>query len=258
MLSYSNLGMKLNLQTAKNNPIDPDKLKYGLSPLHALIRSMDMFLKIANRLAMEKPCWRVSKSNEVVKERQAKIKTEFQKQLGLRISEPLPSGGNSNDGNTARRFFAAWKTVSNITGLDEGLLEHFHIILSTINSRADINVEAFQTYAEETRQLYNKLYSWYAMTPTVHKLLVHGGDVIEHALLPIGMLSEEAQETRNKCIRNFREHHARQFSRVANLEDVFNRLLITSDPVISLMTKKFDKAREINLPEKAVELIKKS
>lgn len=169
-----------------------------------------------------------------MKEREAKIKLEFRRQLGLRISEPLPAGGNSNDGNTGSKFFEEWKIVANITGLDEEILERFYVILSVINSRADINVSAFDAYTEATRVLFNKLYGWYAMTPTVHKLLIHGSDVIKHAILPIGMLGEDGQETRNKCIRNYREHHARKFSRVANLEDVFRRLLITSDPVITL------------------------
>lgn len=50
-----NLGKRLNQQRIGKEPIDPEKLRYGLSPLHAYIRSMDMFLKIANRLAMETP-----------------------------------------------------------------------------------------------------------------------------------------------------------------------------------------------------------
>ena len=46
-------------------------------------------------------------------------------------------------------------------------------------------------------------------------------------------MSEEAQEARNKDIRSYREHHARKFSRAATNEDVFRRLLLSSDPVIS-------------------------
>lgn len=46
--------------------------------------------------------------------------------------------------------------------------------------------------------------------------------------------SEKANESRNKSIRKFRESHGRTFNREINLEDVFDRLLLTSDPVISL------------------------
>jgi hypothetical protein len=39
------------------------------------------------------------------------------------------------------------------------------------------------------------------MTPPMHKMLIHGAIVIENALLPIGQLSEEAAEARNKYFR---------------------------------------------------------
>ena len=187
---------------------------------------------------MTNPTWRVSKLNKTVKEREREIKIAFWEQLGLRIGEPLPSGGNSNDGNTARKFFKEWKEIADRTGLDKTLLEGFHVILSVINSRNEINVDEFQSYTEKIRPLYVSLYGWYPLSPTAHKLLVHGATIIRHAILPIGMLSEEPQETRNKTIRNFREHHARKFSRVVNIEDVFKRLLLTSDPILALSNKK--------------------
>jgi len=39
------------------------------------------------------------------------------------------------------------------------------------------------------------------MPPTAHKLLMHGGDIIRSFQLPMGMLSEDAQEGRNKDFR---------------------------------------------------------
>jgi hypothetical protein len=52
-------------------------------------------------------------------------------------------------------------------------------------------------------------------------------------MLPIGQLSEEAQESRNKDLKLFREFHARKMSRVSTNEDLLNRLFITSDQLIS-------------------------
>ena len=48
-------------------------------------------------------------------------------------------------------------------------------------------------------------YPWYNMSTTVHKLLIHvnSPQVIASALLPIGQLSEEAQEARNKAIKKY-------------------------------------------------------
>lgn len=85
----------------------------------------------------------------------------------------------------------------------------------------------------ETAKMYIHEYSYQPMTPTMHKILIHGAIVAEHALVPIGMLSEEASEARNKHFRNYREDHSRKFSRTASNTDVFNRLMLTSDPLHS-------------------------
>jgi len=65
------------------------------------------------------------------------------------------------------------------------------------------------------------------MLPTVHKILVHGSSVAKFALLPIGQLSEEALEARNKYLRNFLLNHTRKFSRTITNRDLFQRLLHT-------------------------------
>ena len=79
------------------------------------------------------------------------------------------------------------------------------------------------------------------MPPTVHKVLLHGADIISQALLPIGQLSEEAQEARNKDFKNYRESFSRKMSRTKTNEDVLHLLLITSDPFISSLRKKSKK-----------------
>lgn len=71
------------------------------------------------------------------------------------------------------------------------------------------------------------------MPASVHKILIHGSDVISALLLPIGMLSEEAQESRNKDFRAFREKFTRKMSRIATNEDLLHMFLISSDPIIS-------------------------
>lgn len=248
-------GKSLNFPILQTDEDDPEKYKFGISPLHAMIRSMELLLKVSYRLHMEKPSWRVSKKNQDVKKREMTIRTALKEQLGLRIGEPLPGGGNSNDGNCARRFFKNYKTVSRITELNEDILERFSVILMLINSKVEISVPAYQAYAEETRTRFVQLYGWYALSPTVHKLLVHGAALIKHALLPIGMFSEEAQESRNKSIRKYREHHSRKFNRLVNMEDVFKRLLVSSDPLISLSNRQPLNTSELQLPDGAAQLV---
>jgi hypothetical protein len=89
---------------------------------------------------------------------------------------------------------------------------------------------------------------------TVHKILLHSVDIIKSSLLPIGQLSEEAQEARNKDCRRYREHNTRKCSRVATNRDLLNMLLITSDPVINSLRKIHMKVTG-NLPSGVLELI---
>lgn len=80
------------LSNRSNAPISDDPTKIEIIPiLHAHIRSMELLLNVAYRIPLQK--WRVNKGNEILAERQKTIKQEFKK-IGLRISEPLPSGGN--------------------------------------------------------------------------------------------------------------------------------------------------------------------
>ena len=74
------------------------------------------------------------------------------------------------------------------------------------------------------------------MPVTVHKILIHSIEVIKHALLPIGMLSEEAIKARHKQIRKYREGHARKMSHESNIQEVLNFLLVSFDPVIFVLT----------------------
>ena len=71
------------------------------------------------------------------------------------------------------------------------------------------------------------------MPVSVHKVLVHGAAVADALPLPLGMLSEEAQEARNKDVRSYRLHHARKDSRLHIIAEQFGYLLVTSDPKIS-------------------------
>lgn len=82
---------------------------------------------------------------------------------------------------------------------------------------------------------------------------MHGEDTIRHNILPIGMLTEEAAEARNKDFRNYREHHTRKFSRIASNQDILNFMLVSSDPLISSLrpvTKK--KGLELDKEAKAL------
>lgn len=100
----------------------------------------------------------------------------------------------------------------------------------------------FAKYTLDTAKLYVELYPWYPMTPTLHKILIHGPTIVQYALLPIGQLSEEAAEARNKHFREYRLNYARKYSREQCNKDIINRLLLTSDPLLSSIRPKLKRS----------------
>ena len=97
-----------------------------------------------------------------------------------------------------------------------------------------MNVIKFSQFCCETADMYVSLYPWYAMPPSVHTILLHCRDVLQNMILPIGMMSEEAQESLNKYVMAYRLHHTRKDSREHTMSDQFRCILVTSDPMISL------------------------
>nr|CAI5862753.1 unnamed protein product [Callosobruchus analis] len=72
------------------------------------------------------------------------------------------------------------------------------------------------------------------MPACIHKLLIHGSAIVQSAPVPVGQLSEEAQEARNKEYRKHREHHSRKFNRVATNIDVYNMPVSSDQKITSL------------------------
>lgn len=119
-----------------------------------------------------------------------------------------------------------------ITGLKEEIISRFGVILEVIASNRGIKVDDFHLYCMETAKLFVENYPWFPMPVVVHKVLIHGGQIVKNSKLPVGLLSEEAQEARNKDYRYFREYHTRKDTRCHTNEDLLKILLVSSDPVI--------------------------
>lgn len=69
------------------------------------------------------------------------------------------------------------------------------------------------------------------------------------------MLSEEAQEARNKDLRNYRLYHSRKKGRIESNEDVMHNLLLSSDPFINSFRTKL-KLKKLELPDEVKQLLK--
>lgn len=85
-------------------------------------------------------------------------------------------------------------------------------------------------------------------------LFIPGKEIIENAALPIGSLSEEAQEARNKDYKRYRLNHNRKCSRVSTNEDIMHMMLVSSDPLITSLRNNPCK-KNLEISEEAKDLL---
>ena len=214
-----------------------ENFRFGLSPLHLWIRCFECLLHIAYKLPFKSWQLRGDENKKALEERKKDLQTKFKQTMGLLVDKPKPGYGSTNDGNTAKRFFYNPEISSEITGVDVTLIKHFSIILRILASGRIININKFSVLLQDTKKLYLSLYGWYYMPSSIHKLLIHGTDIISFFELPIGQLTEEALEACHKVIRKNRLTHTRKTSRLSSNKDLFLYLLLNSDPLISSQRK---------------------
>lgn len=234
---------------SKQSIEDKSKLRFGISPLHAWIRCFECILHVSYKLVLLKWQAHGNEEKQKVAVNQKEIQARFKSQMGLIVDKVKAGYGNSNDGNTARRFFEDAETTAEITNVNEEIIKRFRVILLTISSTYSIKLDYFKKYCSETAEKFVELYPWYPMSTTVHKILFHSTEIIKYALLPIGQLGEEAQEARHKDVKRYRELYSRKFSRQKTMEDVFHNLLISSDPYITSLRKLSGKGMKKYSPE---------
>lgn len=83
------------------------------------------------------------------------------------------------------------------------LLNVLAVTLRVISAGCKINLQLFDNCAVEPAKLFVLHYTRFYLPAGVHKVLLHGALIIENALLPIGLLSGEAQEARNRDIKKY-------------------------------------------------------
>ena len=112
--------------------------------------------------------------------------------MGLVVDFPKSGDSETRNDGTSRRVFAEYEQTSEILGIDQNLILRFYIILITLSSGYQIDCLKFKDYCFDNVRLYVSLYPWYYMAQSVHKVLIHGQDIIQRRTFPIGLMSEEA------------------------------------------------------------------
>ncbi|XP_050314983.1 uncharacterized protein LOC126749358 [Anthonomus grandis grandis] len=246
---------EMNSDTVLDKSPVTQNYRFGISTLHCWIRFFECLLHIAYRLPIK--TWQVkgAENKAITENTKRTIQENFKSKMGLIVDKPKPGYGSTNDGNTARRFFQNPVLSSQITGIDKELIEKFHLILRILASGCNIDITNFRILLNDTRRLYLHLYSWYYMPSSVHKVLVHGCDIIDFFELPIGQLAEDALEERHKEFRKIRLCNSRKTSRVNANTDIISTLLLTSDPELSSYRQSTKKNKNILYDNKIKEYI---
>ena len=178
--------------------------------------------------------------------------------MSLFVGKPKTNSSSStNDGNNARCAFSQPKLFARITNVDQSLNHSFKIILILLTCQQVLDLKKFEKFCFYTANLYMTKYPWSPMSATIHKVLIHTKQILENSVLPSGYFGEEASEARNKFYKRDREFHTRRNSRINNLEDIFNRAMDTSDPVISSINLQYRLKRrhKLTLPSEVIAML---
>ena len=240
-------------EMAKNqgpfNAISNQRLSFGISPLHFGLRAFEALLHIAYKQDVKKFISRQVEDKDMVDKRTQIVKDAFLTELGLKVDRPKEggSGGNTNTGNVVRKAFKSAQATARICGVSTILVSNLDTIWRTLSSGKSINPDQFDKFCKETLNQYMIDAGWYSLPPTLHRVLVHGRDIIEATPIAIGTTSEEGSEANAKFARKFLKHHTRKTSLKDTMFDLFHRLLDISDPFV--VAQSFVKERQSqNMP----------
>ena len=221
----------------------PNKiLNLGIAPLHILLRSMEFVFNLAITVQVGK----ASQKSEAFMLKKQEFKRKFKSDMHLRLFEVHKDYGNSNVGNSCRRFFQEAEKTSEILQLPIEILEAFHClntIISTTHKKESslpkfLEIKSFLMFMLTKVEPFNSK----LIIPTVHRALCHYETYFRHfeqLKLPFGALSESALEARNKYTHRFRELLAFKGNMRKNLRDLGVRSLLSFDPLISLKIRNF-------------------
>jgi hypothetical protein len=218
------------------DPVSDERLLFGISPLHFLLRVFEALLHIAYKQEVKQ--FRVKKADKPsVAANTLRVKEAFERKLGLIVDQRREGGfGNTNTGNVARKAFANADTFAQICGVSTILVSNLDVICRTLASSHNIDADKFEEFCNATLAQYMIDCPWYNIPPTLHKVLVHGADIIRATPLPIGVTSEEGSESNTKFCRKYYQNHTRKNSSLAALQDLFHRMMDVSDPLVRSLT----------------------
>ncbi|KAJ8678395.1 hypothetical protein QAD02_014182 [Eretmocerus hayati] len=115
----------------------------------------------------------------------------------------------------------------------KGFVQDLADILILFKPKKRVDYTLLEDYCWRVYWQHYELYPWSHMNVSIHKLLMHDCQVAKKLPLPVCYFSEDSQEAWHKFYRRNMVEHARQYSKEAQLSDVYNRAIYDTDPLIS-------------------------
>lgn len=84
--------------------------------------------------------------------------------------------------------------------------------------------------------------------------MAHGYKIISQFIVSVSVLGKNASEARNKLYKSDRKFYARKCSRLANITDVFNRAVDSSDPLLSSLCLR-ELGKKKLLPKEVIDIL---
>ena len=112
-------------------------------------------------------------------------------------------------------------------------------IIRIVSSSAKVDLDMYTAVTKKLYLLLVEKLAWVSITPTLHKLLAHSGELMDlNRGCGLKAWSEEGMEANNKTLRYIRERLSRKQSQEYNLRDCFKRLWLGSDPQVTEVRNK--------------------
>ena len=174
----------------QNRPVDVSTFKFGMSPLHLRVRTMEWCCKA--KLYQDMETWSIPAEWKFLKDaRMVEMQTAAKDLLGLDLYKVLPGCvGNSNTGNTSRRAFQNPEKFAKILDGDETIVQiirNLAKVLNAINSKSEIDPDKLEALCQTTLDLiYESKWSWNWLSHSVHVLLHHSPQIVRYLPTPPG------------------------------------------------------------------------
>ena len=225
------------------------------SLLHFKLRSLDFAQNILYHLSAGQRIWRETGQVQTIVKRQKQACIDHVRTtIGMLMDSPCGSGGNTNTGPLADRYFSPenrqfiCELISNEEDRMnyERLLTLVNIMLTvtqSVDGKKNVRVSKVKSLGIElmahvrTSFLNANGQPWIMITPSIHQICAHSWQFFElNDGSSIAKWSESPLENWNKYLRSFQSGPAsrsRQLSIKENIHDIFKRVLIISHPEIA-------------------------